>query len=63
VSYIADKLSKIRKQRDQIMRSNLSADEKRERIDRLQEAEKRFLKSTSILKKKADLPVFDTLYR
>ena len=63
VSYIADKLSKIRKQRDQIMRSNLSADEKRERIDRLQEAEKQFLKSTSILKQKAKLPVIDTLYR
>jgi len=63
VSYIAEKLSKIRKQRDQIMRSNLSADDKRERIDLLQEAEKKFLRATSILKKKADLPVFDTLYR
>ncbi len=63
VNYVADRLSKIRKRRDQVMRSNLSPDEKRKIIDRLQEVERDTLKVTSVLKKKANLPVIDTLYR
>jgi len=63
VNYVADRLSKIRKQRDSVMRSDLSPDEKREIIDRLVEAEKDFLKITSVLKRKAELPVVNTLYR
>ena len=63
VSYIADRLSKIRKQRDEVMRSNLDADRKREIIDQLEAVEREVLKATSILKQKAKLPVIDTLYR
>ena len=63
VNYVANALSKIRNQRNKGMQSSLSPDEKREIIDRLQEVEKKVLKSVSILKQKANLPVVDTLYR
>ena len=63
VNYVAERLSTIRKQRDSVMKSNLDPDRKREIIDKLTEAERETLKVTSILKKEANLPVFDTLYR
>ena len=49
--------------KEEVMRSNVSPDEKRKIIDRLQEVERDTLKVTSVLKKKANLPVIDTLYR
>jgi len=62
-NYVADQLSKIRNRKSQVLKSDLSPDEKREIIDQLIETEKKTLKMTSVLKKQADLPVFDRLYR
>ena len=63
VNYVADQLKHIRNQRDKIIMSDLSGDTKRELLDELIEEEKHVLRVTSVLKRKADLPVFDTLYR
>jgi hypothetical protein len=62
-NYVADQLSKIRKQKSLVMKSDLTPERKREIIDQLIASEKKMLKVTSVLKRKADLPVLDMLYR
>ena len=63
VNYIANQLTYIRNQKSKVMKSDLSPERKREETDELIAREKHVLKVTSVLKRKADLPVFDTLYR
>jgi hypothetical protein len=63
VRYIEKRLKIIREQREQIRRSTFSPDEKRAVIDILDLEEKEILVGASILSKKANLPMFNTLYR
>ena len=63
VNYIANQLTYIRNQKSKVMKSDLSPERKREETDELIAKEKHVLKVTSVLKRKADLPVFDTLYK
>jgi hypothetical protein len=63
VNYVANQLTYIRNQKSKVMKSDLSPERKREETDELIAKEKHVLKVTSVLKRKADLPVFDTLYR
>jgi len=63
VNYVANQLTYIRNQKSKVMKSDLSPERKKEVTDELIAKEKHVLKVTSVLKRKADLPVFDTLYR
>jgi len=63
VKYIEKRLKIIREQKEQIRRSTFSSDKKRAVIDILDLEEKEILVDASILSKKANLPMFNTLYR
>ena len=58
-NYIANELSKLRKQRTMIERSDMTAEQKRDMVDQIEEATAALLDPVPALKRYADLPAFE----